>query len=138
MKKYFKLIRGYGAEDYIQIEENELEKAYAAFLLKKDAVYSGGAVRGSEIMAIQPDYHRAMGWNRGYRLLADDYEELSNRGVDRAHTHLLEMVKDHVSHLIETNQAHLIGKVEMKPQVTSPKIAELSAEIKSLADSKRV
>lgn len=83
--RYYKLIRGYGAEDYIEIDETELQKAQYCFLTKTDSVYSGGSVRGSEIHAIQPDYHRAMGWNRGYRLSADDYAQLRETGVDRSH-----------------------------------------------------
>lgn len=108
--KNYKLIRGYDAEDYIEIAEPELEKAYYCFLEKKDAVFSGGAIRGSQILAIQPDYHKSMGWNRGYKLGAADYAELSEKGTDRAHMHLLADVKGRVQHLITTNQTELIGK----------------------------
>lgn len=108
MKKFFKVIRGYGAEDYIEIEENELEKAYYCFLEKKDAIFSGGAIRGAQIMAIQPDYHRAMGWNRGYKLGSEDYAELSHKGADRDHTHFLSEVKEKVQGLISSGQTHLI------------------------------
>lgn len=110
MKKHFKIIRGYGAEDYISIREDELEKAFYAFLAKKDAVYSGGAVRGSEIIAIQPDFHATMGWNRGYKLGADDYAELRERGVESSHAKLLAHTKEKVQYLIETSQVDLIGK----------------------------
>jgi hypothetical protein len=110
MIRYYKLIRGYGAEDYIEITEDELEKAQYAFLAKKDSVYSGGAVRGADILAIQPDYHRAMGWNRGYKLGPDDYAELSETGVSRNHMTYLAEIKDKVQHLIKTGKTELIGK----------------------------
>lgn len=102
--KYYKIVFGYDAEDYIGIDETELKKAYYAFLAKKDAVYSGGAVRGAQITAIQPDYHRAMGWNRGWKLGPDDYAQLTEEGVDRAHTHYLNEVKEEVKALISSGQ----------------------------------
>lgn len=107
---YFKLIRGYNAEDYISIDETELDKAYYAFLEKKDGVYSGGAVRGSEIIAIQPDFHKIMGWNRGYKLQELDFAELNERGIDRKCQFLLSNTKEKVQFLIKTNQLNLLGK----------------------------
>ncbi len=107
---YYKLIRGYSAEDFIGIDETELEKATYCFLEKKDAAYSGGSVRGSEIIAIQPDYHRTMGWNRGHKLGADDFAELSSRGVDKACQYALSEAREKVIFLVQTNQVHLLGK----------------------------
>lgn len=109
MTKYYKIIRGYSAEDYIEIDETELEKAYYCFLTKKDSIFSGGAIRGSEILAVQPDYHRAMGWNRGYKLGPDDYAELSEKKIDRQHMTFLSDVKDKVNYLISSKQENLIG-----------------------------
>ena|ERR1700722_9764374 len=107
--RYYKLIHGYTAESYIEIDETELEKAYYAFLEKKDGIYSGGALKGSEILAIQPDYHRAMGWNRGYKLAAEDYEDIGRHGVDRDHMSFLSEKKERVSLLIRNGQSNLIG-----------------------------
>jgi len=108
--KYYKLIRGYSAEDFIGIDETELEKATYCFLEKKDAAYSGGSVRGSEIIAIQPDYHRTMGWNRGYKLGPEDFAELSAKGVDKACQHALSEAREKVLFLMHTKQIHLLGK----------------------------
>lgn len=132
--RYYKLIRGYSAEDYIEIDETELEKAYGAFLMKKDGVYSGGAVRGSDIIAIQPDYHQAMGWNRGYKLGADDYAEISSRGIDRKHLNYLGEVKNRVQYLISQNKTDLIGKNIELPQQNK----QISEEVKKLSDKFRV
>lgn len=107
---YYKIIRGYGAEDYLEIDETELEKAYYCFLEKKDSIFSGGAIKGSSILAIQPDYHRAMGWNRGHKLDSFDYEDLSQKGVDKKHNKMLADKKEQVHYLIKTNQLELIGK----------------------------
>ncbi len=134
MKKYFKIIRGYGAEDYLTIEESELEKAYYCFLEKKDSIFSGGAIKGSQILAIQPDHHFTMGWNRGYKLGPEDYEELRNKGVDKESQYLLSNAKDKVQYLVQTKQEHLIGKSFEVPKLGQ----EVSEEIKKLAESKRV
>ena len=117
--KYYKIIRGYGSEDYIEIDETELEKAYYAFLEKKDSIYSGGAVKGSEIMAIQPDYHRAMKWNRGYKLTPEDYAELSRGGVDREHMSYLSSSKERVQYLIQAGRIKEIGKGVEIPELAA-------------------
>jgi len=107
---YYKIVRGYNAEDYIEIDETELDKSFYAFLTKKDSVYSGGAVRGSEIIAIQPDNHRMMKWNRGYKLTALDYEELNSKGIDRDCKLQLSHSKEKVTYLIKVNKPELLGK----------------------------
>lgn len=107
---YYKIIFGYDAEDYIEITGEELEKASYAHLKKKDGSYSGGTVSGDKIIAIQPDYHKAMGWNRGYKLGSEDYAEISNKNIDTKHKNYLSTTKDKIYHLIETKQENLIGK----------------------------
>ncbi len=131
---YFKIIRGYGLEDYIEIDKSELEKAYYCFLEKKDAIFSGGPVRGSQIQTIQPDFHRTMGWNRGYKLGVEDFEELGNKGIDRKSRDLLSESESRVKHLIETRQQHLIGKGIEIPKLEN----EVSPEVKALAQSKKI
>lgn len=115
--RHYKIIRGYDAEAYIEIDETELEKAYYAFLHKKDGIYSGGAVRGSDILAIQPDYHRAMGWNRGYKLGPDDYAQLSSEGVNRDHMNFLVETKEMVNLLVRQNRPDLIGQPDSEERI---------------------
>lgn len=121
---YYKIIRGYSAEDYIEITRDELEKASYCFLMKKDAIYSGGAVKGSEILAIQPDYHRTMGWNRGYKLQAEDYSELKEKGLDRKMQLELEKAGDKVKYLIETRQENLIGQNVTIPELEKGRVPD--------------
>ena len=131
---HFKIIRGYSAEDYISIDETELEKAFYSFLSKKDAIYSGGAVRGSEILAIQPDYHRTMGWNRGYKLGVDDYAELRQKGIDKKSQQQLADSKEKIHYLISTNQEQLVGRGFQMPKIEN----SISKSISDLAESKRI
>jgi hypothetical protein len=102
--KYFKIVWGFDSEDIIPIDETELEKAFYCFITKKDGVFAHGAVKGDKIIAIQPDFHRAMGWNRGHKLGPDDYAELSSKGVDRSHMALLEDTKAKVQHQLSSGE----------------------------------
>lgn len=133
---YYKIIRGYSAEDYIEIKRDELEKAEYCFLLKKDAIYSGGAVKGSEILAIQPDFHKTMGWNRGYKLGAEDYAELKAKGIDRKMQIELENTRDKIQFLIKTKQENLIGQNINIPELTATKgnVEGEKSEIKKITD----
>ncbi len=97
--KYYKVVYGYDAEDYIQIDETELKKAIFAHMTGKNAAFSGGTITGGRIVAIQPDYHRAMGWNRGHKLGPLDYEELSEKKIDRQHMTFLADAKTEVQML---------------------------------------
>lgn len=124
MNKYYKIIRGYSAEDYIEINQDELEKAFYCFLTKKDSVYSGGAVKGSEILAIQPDFHRTMGWNRGYKLQAEDYSELKEKRIDQKMRLEIENTGDKIKYLIETRQENLIGKNVEMPELEKGRVPE--------------
>lgn len=128
---FYKILHGFGAEDYIEITKDEVEKAYYCFLTKKDSVFSGGAVRGSLIQAIKPDFHRTMKWNRGYKLTEFDYAELSEKGIDRKMQNFLGEAHDKVKYLIETNQPELIGKpVELPKKVFSEETKKLSDKFK--------
>lgn len=114
---YYKIIRGYGVEDYIEIDETELEKAYYCFLEKKDSIFTGGAIKGSNILAIQPDLHKTMGWNRGYKLEVEDFAFMSQKGIDKKLQHFLSKTKEKVQYLISKKQEHLIGKGFEMPNI---------------------
>lgn len=116
---FYKIIRGYDAENYIPIDASEVQKAYYCFLQKKDSIFSGGAIKGSEIVMISPDFHRIMGWNRGYKLGVDDFEELAQKNIDKKCQSFLSMTKEAVQYLIETKQENLIGKYVLPERKTN-------------------
>lgn len=132
--KYYKIIHGYSSEDYIEIDETELEKAFYVFLMKKDAVFSGGAIKGNSILMIKPDFHRTMGWNRGYKLDDWDYAEISDKGIDRKMQRVLEDTKSKVQYLMESKQENLIGKGFKMPQLKD----EFSKDTKQLSEKMKV
>jgi len=130
----YKIIHGYNAEDTIEIEESEVQRAYYCFLGKKDSIFSGGAIRGSQIHGIKPDYHATMNWNKGYRLTDIDFAELSEKGIDRKMQKFLNQEREVVQYLIEKGRHDLIGKNFEIPKLETP----IRSEIKALAESKKI
>lgn len=128
---FYKIVFGYKPEEYLEITKDEVQKAYYCFLEKKDSIFSGGAIKGSNIQRIEPDYHRTMGWNRGYELQNEDYIEIRRKGLDEKMRNFLEMEQKKVGYLIATNQTHLIGKSFEMPKIEmAPKIKQLSEKMK--------
>ena len=107
--KYYKVVWGYQPEEYIPIDETELEKALYAHISGKVAIFKEGSINGSRISVIAPDVCRAMGWNRGYKLTPEDYEEFDDREGVKYAGYLAE-VKDRVNYLINSGKTDLIGK----------------------------
>lgn len=134
MKKYYKIYHGFNVEDYIEINEEELEKAYYCFLKKLDSVFSGGAVRGARIESIKPDFHRIMGWNRGYKLVEDDFAQIRQKGIDVKLRNQQNETERKVKYLIATKQEDLIGKGFKIPELKSGN----SEEVKKLSDKFKI
>jgi hypothetical protein len=107
--RYFKVIRGFGNEDFIPIDESELEKAIYAQISGKMVIFRNGSINGSHISAIMPDLHRAMGWNYGYKLGVEDHREIAKAGVKAQYAGALEGAKDRVQFFIESGRETEIG-----------------------------
>jgi len=78
--KHFKVWLGY--DKFVSISESELTKALAAQITGGVVVLSNGSIRGTSITLIEPDYHKAMGWNEGYKLQSEDWQEIKSRCGD--------------------------------------------------------
>jgi hypothetical protein len=76
MKK-IKIILGYNK--HYSVSAEEAHKAYHIFMNPdKRAVFSNGiAIRGKDIMGIEPDYHSVFGWNESHKLEGDDWNEIN-------------------------------------------------------------
>lgn len=79
---YFKVQKGYHADDYISIDSSELPKAMRAQVTGKIAIFNNGTVSGNHIISITPDYNRIMGWKRDYHLTGEDYEHIGSATVN--------------------------------------------------------
>ncbi len=110
-EKYFKVVRGFGTDDFIPITEKELEKAIYAHISGKTVVFDNGSINGAHISAIMPDFHRAMGWNYSYKLQPEDFSEI-NGLIGGEYKGILGQVKEKVNYLMKSGQAHLIGTGE--------------------------
>ncbi len=108
--KYFKIKIGYGESDYIPIDETEIESAFQVFITESKGIFKNGVVRGKDIISIVEDWHRVMGWNQSYKMGAEDYAELSQKGIDREYRDFLAKKSEKVKYLLSNNQAELIGK----------------------------
>lgn len=76
MKK-IKIILGYNKHYSVSVEE--AHKAYHIFMNpEKRAIFSNGvAIRGKDIMGIEPDYHSVFGWNESHKIEGDDWNEIN-------------------------------------------------------------
>jgi hypothetical protein len=74
-RKFFKTWCGY--EKFIRIDDTELPRVLAAQITGKIVTVGDAQIRGSTITVIEPDYHRAMGWNDGYKLGPEDHADIS-------------------------------------------------------------
>lgn len=142
---YFKIKIGYSPNDFISIDNLvDLEKAYQAFLTGNRVIFNNGrACRGQDIMSIQEDWHREMGWNKNYRdeegnvknyeLSNDDWHDIKLRKIDKKYSGVLADVKSKVEYLIESGQENLIGKENVNIKLPE-KPKELSEASKMLSE----
>lgn len=80
--KYYKVCLGYN--EFISIDETELDKALQAQTRGAIVVLKGGSANGKSITHIVPDYHKALGYNYGYKLEAEDYALIRNMEINYA------------------------------------------------------
>lgn len=121
-KYYYKLLRPYG-EDYVPIEEKDLERAIYAQIT--GALFLGmGTLSGNKIEMIVPDVLKTLEWPEGYKIKAEDWRDTGpiRRHGDRK---ILEAV-ERVKYLISKGRDKEIGTGVAIPELDAPK-QELSA-----------
>lgn len=89
---YYKVIHGFGSDDYISITADELPRAAKAQVTGQVVFFKEGSIGGNLIQKIVPDFGRMLGLNRGYKLSGEDYKLLSEEVTNNAFT-LLEDTK---------------------------------------------
>jgi hypothetical protein len=107
--KYFKIRVGYGDQEYVSIDETELESALAVFMTDSKGIFKNGVVRGKDIIGITEDWHRVMGWNPGHKLQPEDHAELVRSGVKREYAGLIEAAKLKVQYKLGGGSDRLLG-----------------------------
>jgi hypothetical protein len=101
--KHYRVKFGYGKDDFISIEEGELSTALRAQITGKIGSFKEGTVAGNNIMAIVPDFQKAMGWNRDHQLGSEDYAEIGTKTINDYRLYL-EETKDGVYGQLEGGQ----------------------------------
>lgn len=109
----FRIIYGYGTNDYISITENELEKAQYCWI--KNAVFTHGRqIKGGEFKRIEEDYRYYTGWHDTFS--PKDSEDMAQITRDmppkRIFDERLELARVRAQYAIETNQPNLLGTPE--------------------------
>lgn len=108
--KYFKVIKGFRSDEFIPIDETELDKAIYAHMTGKVVAFNNGSINGSSINSVMPDWHKAMGWNYAHVMEVEDWDEIRSKGVERKYQGAIGESKEKVQYLMQTNQLHLLGK----------------------------
>jgi len=96
--KYYRVKYGYGKDNFISVNENELKIAIEAQGSGKVAVFEEGTVSGNHIISVTPDWNRELGIARDYELNGEDYDMIKN-STKREYQNLLR----------ETNEQFLNG-----------------------------
>lgn len=108
MNYRIRIITGYNGEGFT-VSAEEAHKAYYAFTNPNVRVVfndGGIAIRGQDIMRIEPDYHSAMGWNQGYKLTPEDWQLIRSSGTEKKMKETLELANS-LSHNTQNLQLPL-------------------------------
>ena len=120
--------------NFILIDEDELEKALYAFQTGSGVMFDMGAM--SHIESIMPDYNSACGWYSDYKPNQDDNAELDN--IKPLFSKLISKTKERIQYLIETKQENLIGKNVEIPELSRTKNPQLNEATKELSDKMKI
>lgn len=127
---YFKVFRGYNDEDYIPIDDTELEKAVYAHMAGKPVAFENGSINGNQISIIRPDFVRAMGWNKGYKPTPEEHGEIEAR-VGKRYAGIIGLAKERVQECIANGTPELIGT---KPLLIENPVKIHTQGLKSIGD----
>lgn len=111
MKKHFFKV-WYGYDKSFQIDEDELARALYAHMTGKKVFLKNFSLNGNLIGLIEPDYHRAMGFNDEYKLRGEDFALIRGKYPD--YDGLIGKTKDSLVLMIKEGRTDLIGAAEQK------------------------
>lgn len=108
--KYFKVKYGFDETQYAEITSDELPKAYGMFLAQEgNGIFKDGtAIRAKDIIRIEPNWHKVRGWNRGWKMTLDDYEDI--KPLERGYQDIQNQAKLIAERAIKENRTELLTK----------------------------
>lgn len=138
--RYFIVKTGFGPNDQFSIDERDLKKAIYAQVNGSVAAFKDRTIRGTNIIEIREDWHREVGWNRGYELQPLDLEELQDKGIYRKYAGAVGEARDVVKYLIDSNQLHLLDKSndEIKALTAPDRPKEITDGVANLTDKMKL
>lgn len=136
--EYFKIIFGFNETDYISITKNELPKAI--WLFKEGSsrsVFEEGAIRGQDIMRIVPDWHRAKGWNKGWKMTADDFADISH--LEYSYKKIYELANNIADFAINEKNTNILNlPLNEALKIVPPENKQVSSGAKLLANNMKM
>lgn len=114
-KRYFKVVYGFSEDEYLTVDETEVKKAIYAHLTGKKTAFNSGSVSGDKIIVIKEDWHKELGYNRGYKLKPEDYAEIEAT-VAKKYVGLIARAQEEVKQALRENRLVDITKpLEIAP-----------------------
>lgn len=136
--KYFKVLYGYADGQYAEISQDELPKAIGMFLTGEGrGVFSDGtAIRAKDIIRIEPNWHAVRGWNKAYKMLPIDYENI--QPLQSSYQKFQYEVKSLVEDLIKSGKTALLNKPLSELKQYLPQKPETSKLTEGLANKFKI
>lgn len=140
MAKHYKIVYGFNDDDYLPIVGDELPKAIALFMERTGrGVFSTGAIAGSDIKRIVPDWHTAMGYTKGYKLTTYDYQEI--KPLEESYNSIYEKSKSIAEYALKNHRQDLLSlpaseAIKQIPLLDQPK--RFSNEVKQLTNNMKI
>lgn len=136
--KYYKIQFGYSEADYLEIDETELPKAIALFMEGAGrALFENGAVRGQDIIRIVPDWHTDQGWNKGWKMQAEDYQAIKH--LEKGYSEIYQQAREVAEYAIKENKRELLSQpFQIAFSQLPPKNKEISESSKKLVDQFKI
>jgi sulfur carrier protein ThiS len=124
MKKlYFRVKTGYGAMDFISVDETELATAVRSQVTGKIGVFKEGTISGNHIISITPDWNRELGYNADYKLTGED---LSSVHSTRRNEHLLALQNTNARVVAQINGQPVPEKIENPVRIHTQGLTSLA------------
>jgi hypothetical protein len=113
MRYFFKIIYGYGSNEFVSVEAGgDLERAIYAWVEKIPVMLDGKMIEGRTILRIEPHIQKYTGWNENYKWGDSSDIRQIERDVPSDIENILYIHQKHVAMLQYTNKVREIGNGE--------------------------
>jgi len=108
MKKTFKIVTGFGDKDYFRIGKDEVARAYYCFLTDGQMITAEGvALRGRNILRIEPNWNEVMGYNRDHKISGEDFLDIGSKRQEHSRL-IMNKAKEIAKEVLEGGSQELL------------------------------